>query len=239
MTALLFLQDAYQREHRCLVTAHTPEGGLVLERTIFYPTGGGQPGDSGTIHWQGGQLKVATTVKTPEGGVVLLAAAPEALPPVGAEVFQDLDWDRRYRIMQMHTALHLLSVIIPLPVTGGAVGSEKGRLDFNMADAAPEKAVLQTDLNALISRDLPVTDSWISDAQLAEKPHLIKTMSVKPPVGTGQVRLVQIGDAPLVIDLQPCGGTHVARTGEIGPLVVAKIEKKGRQNRRVTLHFKS
>ena len=239
MTALLFLQDAYQREHRCLVTAHTPEGGLVLERTIFYPTGGGQPGDSGTIHWQGGQLKVATTVKAPEGGVVLLAAAPEALPPVGAEVFQDLDWDRRYRIMQMHTALHLLSVIISLPVTGGAVGSEKGRLDFNMPDAAPEKAVLQTDLNALISRDLPVTDSWISDAQLAEKPHLIKTMSVKPPVGAGQVRLVQIGEAPSVIDLQPCGGTHVARTGEIGPLVVAKIEKKGRQNRRVTLRFKS
>ena len=239
MTELLFLQDAYQREHRCLVTAHTPEGGLVLERSIFYPTGGGQPGDSGTIHWQSGQLKVATTVKGHDGAVVLLAAEPGCLPPVGAEVFQDLDWDRRYRMMQMHTALHLLSVVIPLPVTGGAVGSEKGRLDFDMPDAPPEKAVLQSDLNALIARDLPVTDSWISEQQLLDNPQLIKTMSVKPPVGAGQVRLVQIGEEQARIDLQPCGGTHVARTGEIMPLLVAKIEKKGRQNRRVTLRFTS
>ena len=140
-------------------------------------------------------------------------------------------------MMQMHTALHLLSVVIPLPVTGGAVGSEKGRLDFDMPDAPPEKAVLQSDLNALIARDLPVTDSWISDQQLLDNPQLIKTMSVKPPVGAGQVRLVQIGEEQARIDLQPCGGTHVARTGEIMPLLVAKIEKKGRQNRRVTLRF--
>ena len=237
MTEPLFIQDSYLREHRCQVAAHTPEGGVVLERPLFYPTGGGQPGDSGRLHWDGHQIPIATTVKGQHGEIIMLAAEPSPLPPVGTEVMQDLDWDRRFRIMQMHTALHLLSVVISLPVTGGAIGSEKGRLDFDMPEAPAEKSVLQDQLNALLDRDFAITDHWISDQELAENPQLIKTMSVKPPVGAGQVRLIQIGEEPDLIDLQPCGGTHVARTGEISPLVVAKIEKKGRQNRRVTLRF--
>jgi misacylated tRNA(Ala) deacylase len=237
MTEPLFIQDSYLREHRCQVVAHTPEGGVVLERPLFYPTGGGQPGDSGRLHWDGHQIRIATTVKGQHGEIIMLAAEPSPLPPVGTEVMQDLDWDRRFRIMQMHTALHLLSVVISLPVTGGAIGSEKGRLDFDMPEAPAEKSVLQDQLNALLDRDFAITDHWISDQELAENPQLIKMMSVKPPVGAGKVRLIQIGEGPDLIDLQPCGGTHVARTGEISPLVVAKIEKKGRQNRRVTLRF--
>ena len=237
MTEPLFIQDSYLREHRCLVVAHTPEGGVVLERSIFYPTGGGQPGDSGRLHWCGHQMPIATTVKGQHGEIVMLVAEPAALPPVGTEVLQDLDWDRRFSIMQMHTALHLLSVVIPLPVTGGAIGSEKGRLDFDMPEAPVGKLVLQDRLNALLDRNLAIRDYWISDQELAVNLQLIKTMSVKPPVGNGRVRLIQIGEPPDLIDLQPCGGTHVARTGEISPLVVAKIEKKGRQNRRVTLRF--
>ena len=237
MTEPLFLQDSYLREHRCRVAAHTPEGGLVLERSIFYPTGGGQPGDSGRLHWDGQQIPIATTIKGQQGEIILLAAKATFLPPIGTEVMQDLDWDRRFRIMQMHTALHLLSVVIPLPVTGGALGSEKGRLDFDMPENPEEKWELQDQLNALIERDFAISDRWIRDQELSENPQLIKTMSVKPPVGAGQVRLVQIGEEPDLLDLQPCGGTHVARTGEISSLVVAKIEKKGRQNRRVTLRF--
>jgi misacylated tRNA(Ala) deacylase len=237
MAEPLFIQDSYLREHRCQVVAHTPEGGVVLERSLFYPTGGGQPGDSGRLHWDGHQITIATTVKGQHGEIIMLVAEPAALPPVGTEVMQDLDWDRRFRIMQMHTALHLLSVVIPLPVTGGAIGSEKGRLDFDMPEAPAEKSVLQDKLNALRDRNFAITDHWINDQELTANPQLIKTISVKPPIGVGQVRLIQIGKKPDLIDLQPCGGTHVACTGEISPLVVAKIEKKGRQNRRVTLRF--
>jgi misacylated tRNA(Ala) deacylase len=150
---------------------------------------------------------------------------------VGTPVHQVLDWDRRHRLMRMHTALHLLSVVIPLPVTGGQIGADRGRLDFDMPEPPEDIGTLNTALNALIDADLPVTESWITDAELAANPGLVKTMSVAPPVGQGRVRLVKIGD----IDLQPCGGTHVARTGEIGRVSIGKIEKKGRQNRRVSL----
>ena len=166
---------------------------------------------------------------------MLVPAEAGTLPPVGARVEQRLDWDRRHAHMKIHTALHLLSVVIPLPVTGGAISAEKGRLDFDMPDAPEDKLVIQGQLNALIERDLPVSDSWISDAELAANPGLVKTMSVKPPTGAGRVRLVQIGAAKSMIDLQPCGGTHVARTGEIGKVTIARIEKKGRQNRRVSV----
>jgi misacylated tRNA(Ala) deacylase len=150
-------------------------------------------------------------------------------------VGQRLDWDRRYGHMRIHTALHLLSVVIPLPVTGGAVGADKGRLDFDMPDAPEDKALLEGRLNALVSRDLPVSEDWITEAELDAQPDLVKTMSVQPPRGAGRVRLVRIGEGANQVDLQPCGGTHVARTGEIGKLSFGKIEKKGRQNRRVTI----
>ncbi len=235
MTMPLFLEETYLREVTGTVTAHTPEGGIILDQTIFYATGGGQPGDSGALAWDSGTLQIATAVKAEKGAIALVPAEPSALPTVGTEVIQSLDWDRRHRHMRVHTALHLLSVVIPLPVTGGSVGPDKGRLDFDMPEAPEDKQALEDALNALIEEDLPVSAKWISDEGLKANPGLVKTMSVKPPMGSGKVRLIQIGQGEAQVDLQPCGGTHVARTGEIGRIRLGKIEKKGRQNRRVNL----
>lgn len=235
MTEILFLDEPYRKSATATVIGHTDEGGLILDRTIFYARGGGQPGDSGVLDWDGGRIPVATAVKGQEGAIILVPAEPASLPPVGAEVNQKLDWDRRLGHMRIHTALHLLSVVIPLPVTGGAIAADKGRLDFDMPEAPEDKAILEGQLNALITRDLPVTQTWITDAELSANPGLIKTMSVQPPMGAGHVRLVRIGEGDKQVDLQPCGGTHVSRTGEIGKVTIGKIEKKGRQNRRVTI----
>ncbi|MCE8507039.1 alanyl-tRNA editing protein [Ruegeria pomeroyi] len=236
-TEPLFMQDAYRREAPARVTGLTEEGGLILDRSVFYATGGGQPGDSGWIRWDGGKMAVETTIKAGEGAIALIPAAGAMPPPVGAEVSQHLDWDRRHAHMRVHTALHLLSVVIPLEVSGGAIAADKGRLDFNMPEAPEDKAALEQALQALIDRDLPVTEDWITDAELDANPALVKTMSVSPPRGSGRVRLVRIGQGEGQVDLQPCGGTHVARTGEIGRIRLGKIEKKGRQNRRVYLHL--
>ena len=235
MTDPLYRTDAYARSVAARIVAHTPEGGLIAEPALFYPQGGGQPGDSGWIDWAGGRVPVATTVKGDGGASVMLAAEPVPVPPVGAEVTLRLDWDRRHRHMRVHTALHLLSVVIPLPVTGGQIAADKGRLDFDMPESPSDVAAVQAALDALIARDLPVTDDWITDAELEANPGLVKTMSVKPPTGQGRVRLVRIGQGADQIDLQPCGGTHVARTAEIGHVTIGKIEKKGRINRRVTI----
>ncbi|TCL09513.1 Ala-tRNA(Pro) hydrolase [Shimia isoporae] len=239
MTELLFREDAYLKETDAAVVGHTAEGGVILDQTVFYATGGGQPGDSGILAWGDQSLEIATTVKTPEGEIVLVPAEPQALPPVGQLVVQRLDWGRRYGHMRIHTALHLLSVVVPLPVTGGSISAEKGRLDFDMPEAPEDKEALAEALNALIARDLPVGEQWITDAELEANPGLVKTMSVQPPVGAGHVRLVRIGEGEDQIDLQPCGGTHVASTAEIGPVRLGKIEKKGKQNRRVYLHLDS
>lgn len=235
ITDPLFRADAYLREADSTVLAHTPEGGIVVDRSVFYATGGGQPGDSGRIDWDGGRMEIATAVKVEGGGIALVPAEASAMPPVGAALRQRLDWDRRHRLMRVHTALHLLSVVIPLPVTGGQIGTDKGRLDFDMPEVPGDVPALEAALNALISRDLAVTDEWITDAELLANPGLVKTMSVMPPIGQGRVRLVRIGDAAGLVDLQPCGGTHVARTAEIGRVEIGKIEKKGKQNRRVSL----
>lgn len=235
MTAPLFRDDAYLREAEAVVLAHTPEGGIVVDRSVFYATGGGQPGDSGLILWEGKRMAIATAVKVEGGGIALVPAEPMAMPAVGTTIQQRLDWDRRYRHMRVHTALHLLSVVIPLPVTGGQIGAEKGRLDFDMPEPPADVATLETALNALIARDLAVTDQWITDEELLANPGLVKTMSVMPPMGQGRVRLVRIGDAAGQVDLQPCGGTHVSRTAEIGRVEIGKIENKGRQNRRVNI----
>ncbi|MDV7144443.1 alanyl-tRNA editing protein [Tropicimonas sp. TH_r6] len=237
MTEVLFRENAYTREAEGTVLAHTPEGGIVLDGSIFYAQGGGQPGDNGALYWDGQTLKIATTVKGEGDAIVLVPAEPAPLPPVGTELRQALDWERRYRHMRVHTALHLLSVVIPLPVTGGSIGAEKGRLDFNMPETLADKEAVQATLQDLIDRDLAVTERWISDAELAANPGLVKTMSVKPPMGQGRVRLVRIGSETEQIDLQPCGGTHVATTGEIGRIRIGKVEKKGAQNRRVNLHL--
>ncbi|MBD3679404.1 MAG: alanyl-tRNA editing protein [Rhodobacteraceae bacterium] len=234
MTRPLFREDAYLREAPATITAVT-EAGLVPDASIFYAQGGGQPGDTGWLDWEGGTVEIANAVKGEGDAIILVPAEGAALPPVGATVTQRLDWDRRYRHMRVHTALHLLSVVIPLPVTGGAITAEKGRLDFDMPEAPEDKEAVQAALQEIISRDLPVTETWITDAELEANPGLVKTMSVKPPMGQGRVRLVRIGEGEDQVDLQPCGGTHVARTGEIGEVRLGKIEKKGRQNRRVSL----
>ena len=239
MTEPLFMTDPYRKSVTARVIALTEEGGIVLDRTIFYPRSGGQPGDSGTLDLGDQRIAIATAVKGEGGAIVLVPAEAVTLPPLGAEVEQRLDWERRYGHMRIHTALHLLSVVLPFPVTGGAIAHDKGRLDFDMPEMpdADERAILEGRLNALVTRDLVVSEEWITEAELDAQPGLVKTMSVQPPRGTGRIRLVRIGDGAWQVDLQPCGGTHVARTAEIGKLTIAKIEKKGRQNRRVAIEF--
>lgn len=236
MTEFLFRDDAYLRSAEARIVAITPEGGIVLDRTPFYATSGGQPGDSGTLTDSANRLLTLSTAIHPNGdktAIVHVPADGQALPAVGETVRVEIDWARRYRLMRMHTALHLLSVVFPFPVTGGQIGEDKGRLDFDMPDVPEDLDGLERRLNDMVAADHAVSTEWITDAEMAAKPDLIKTMKVKPPMGQGRVRLVRIGD----VDLQPCGGTHVARTGEIGRLALGKIEKKGKQNRRVSLLF--
>ncbi len=235
MTDLLFRKDPYQREAAAQVTGLTEEGGILCDASLFYPTGGGQPGDSGKLVWEGGEIAIATAVKGPGDAVVLVPAESRDLPPEGAAVTQILDWERRQAHMRVHTALHLLSVVIPLPVTGGQIGAGKGRLDFLMPEPPEDKGAVEAALNALVARDLPVSETWIEEAELDVNPGLVKTMSVQPPRGAGRIRLVRIGEGADQVDLQPCGGTHVARTGEIGAVRLGKIENKGKQNRRVQI----
>ncbi|MBC7736297.1 MAG: alanyl-tRNA editing protein, partial [Candidatus Saccharibacteria bacterium] len=166
MTALLFRDDAYMSDCAAVVTGHTPEGGIITDRTVFYPTGGGQPGDSGRITWTGGAMIIATAVKVEGGGVALVPAEPRPMPPVGTAVQMTLDWTRRHRHMRVHTGLHLLSVAIPLPVTGGQIGMDRGRLDFDMPDPPGDLTMIEAAINRLIDRDLPVTEEWITDAEL-------------------------------------------------------------------------
>lgn len=231
----LYLEDAYLREAPAVVEELTEEGGIVVDAPLFYPTGGGQPGDCGTLTWAGGAIEVATAIKGADETVILVPAEPAALPEEGTAVMQQIAWPRRHRLMRMHTALHLLSVVLPLPVTGGQVGEQKSRLDFAMPEPPEDKAALEAALNDLVARDLWVSTQWVSEVELDAAPELVKTMSVAPPRGAGRVRLVRIGTQDMQVDLQPCGGTHVARTGEIGRVEIGKIENKGKANRRVHL----
>lgn len=237
MTKPLFRDDAYLRDATGVVTAITDEGGIVVDRSVFYPTSGGQPGDSGVLRWDGGKIEIATAVKGQGDDIVLVPAEPAALPAIGQQVEQTIAWDRRHRLMRVHTALHLLSVVIPLPVSGGSIAVDKGRLDFDMPDAPENKAELEDTLNKLIACNFAVTEEWITDAELDANPELVKTMSVQPPRGSGHIRLVRIGAGENTADLQPCGGTHVANTSEIGAVRLGKVEKKGKQNRRVYMHL--
>lgn len=231
MTEPLFRADAYLREAEATVLSAEPRG-VVLDRTVFYPQGGGQPGDSGVLVLADGRaLAIANALYDADRKTILhVPADGAALPAPGERVVARIDWERRFRRMRAHTALHLLSVVLPYPVTGGSVGDAEGRLDFD-CETILDKAEVEAKLNALIARDAPVSQRWIADAELDANPALVKTMSVKPPMGTGRVRLVEIEG----LDLQPCGGTHVGRTGEIGCAVVTQIEKKGRLNRRVRI----
>jgi misacylated tRNA(Ala) deacylase len=237
MTQLLFREDAYRREATATVVGHTAEGGVVLDASLFYPTGGGQPGDSGMLVWDKQHLTIATTIKGEKDQVVMVPAEPKALPEVGTIVTQQLDWERRHKHMRVHTALHLLSVAVPYGVTGGSISTSHGRLDFDMPDAPDDRDAIEMALNTFVDMDVVVSEDWIDEAVLDATPELVKTMSVQPPRGTGRVRLVRIGSGSDQIDLQPCGGTHIARTGEIGALRLGKIEKKGRMNRRIYVHL--
>jgi len=227
MVEELFRQDAYLKEADATVTA-LEERGVRLDRSIFYPTGGGQPGDTGTLHWDGGEARIVDAIKA-DGGDVLHVLAPDASrPETGARVRTALDWGRRHLHMRMHTALHVMSAVIKGNVTGGQVGADKSRLDFNLESEVPTKEWVTEEINKLIALDRAVTPQWVTDEELTARPELVKTMSVRPPMGDGRVRLLSIEG----IDLQACGGTHVARTSEIGRVECIKIENKGKMNRR-------
>jgi misacylated tRNA(Ala) deacylase len=237
MTEALYLDNPYLELAEATVTAVGTDGGLWVDRSIFYPQGGGQPGDTGSIEWGTGFVSnIRNAVYSPDrSSIILVPEDGHELPQLGQTILQRVDWARRHALMRMHTAMHLLSVVLPYPVTGGQVGVEEGRLDFDLPDGETVEKVSATEaLNALISADHAVTTEWITDEELAANPALVKTMKVKPPTGAGRVRLVRIGAD---IDLQPCGGTHVRSTGEIGEVHITKIENKGRINRRVRLRF--
>ncbi|MBB3065514.1 alanyl-tRNA editing protein [Limibacillus halophilus] len=232
MTAL-FREDSYLKECTATVIAAGPDG-VSLDQTVFYPTGGGQPGDSGVLVLADGtQIRVVEARKGAGPDDVLhILEEGSLLPKPGDAIIARIDWDRRYRHMRMHSCLHVLCSLIDGDVTGGQVGDGKGRLDFNLAEA-PDKEVLSEALNRVIAEDHMISPRWISDQELASSPDLVRTMSVAPPTGFGSVRLLEIEG----VDLQACGGTHVARTAEIGKVVVRKIENKGKQNRRINLAF--
>lgn len=238
MTEQLYRQDAYLGEAPATVVAINDRGGIVLDRTVFYASAGGQPGDRGELRFASGACPIATTVYDADK-TTIVHVAPEgaAKPAVGDAVTAVLDWEQRHKYMRMHTALHLLASLVKFPVTGGQIGAEDGRLDFDISDMAGiDKETLTAKINDLVAANHAVSERWITDEELDANPGLVRTLSVKPPRGTGRVRLVAIGEGGSV-DLQPCGGTHVRATGEIGRVVVAKIESKGKINRRIRLAF--
>lgn len=233
MTEELFREDGYLKQCSAVVT-ETVENGFVVDRTVFYPMGGGQPGDTGSFS-VAGQLRgeiVDCFVDRDTGKHLHIVSADAKIPTIGDTVELEINWDRRHRLMRIHSCLHMLCAAIPEPVTGGSIRDGSGRLDFDMPEP-PDKLAIEEKLNALIEKDAPMRMQWISDTELDAQPDLVRTMSVQPPRGSGRVRLVDFDG----IDLQPCGGTHVARTGEIGPIHVVSIKKKGKQNRRITVEF--
>jgi len=239
MTEKLFLEDSYQTDFEATVLS-ADENGIVLDKTLFYATSGGQPGDTGAlkVRESNDNLLIKTTYKSEDGSDVChMPGDGLTMPKVGDVVSGSIDWETRHKHMRMHTCMHLLCASVEGDVTGGSIGAEKSRLDFNIPGDAVNKEDLTEKLNKLIEEDHPVKSFWITEEELAEKPHLVRTMSVKPPSAAGRVRLIQIGSDDHMIDLQPCGGTHVKSTGEIGRVLVKKIENKGRQNRRINIVF--
>ena len=234
-TDCLFREDSYMKECDAKVAAIRPDGSIVLDRTVFYAASGGQPADRGALTAKSGEtIALANVIFTDQSKTEIahVPAPGAALPVVVGDTLQAaIDWNVRHARMRMHTALHLLSAILPYPVTGGSVGEAESRLDFDIPEAGLDKDAITAKLAEMIAANAAVTSRWISDAELEANPALIKTMSVKPPMGTGQVRLIEIAG----LDLQPCGGTHVRSTGEIGAVRVTQIEKKGKLNRRVRI----
>jgi misacylated tRNA(Ala) deacylase len=231
-TVLLFQQDAYLRS--CTATViESGESGVVLDRTVFYPLGGGQPGDSGVLRAADGREWRVTDARKGEGGRVLHLVEPSTSPPApGTTVEARIDWERRHAHMRMHTCLHLLGSVLRFGVTGGQIAADKGRLDFDTQEEIDRDA-LTAAVNVLVAANHAVRTLWITDDELDRQPELVRTLSVQPPRGAGRIRLLDIGG----VDLQPCGGTHVAATGEIGRVAVTKVENKGRRNKRVYVAF--
>jgi misacylated tRNA(Ala) deacylase len=230
-TELLFRDDAYLREAPAQVLAAGADG-IVLDRTVFYPQGGGQMGDTGVlVRASGERILIAGTRKGDDGAVVHVPASGAALPAAGEAVTAAIDWERRHRLMRLHTALHVLSCVVIAPVTGGNIAPDKARLDFDIDMSALDAARIERETNALVARAVDTETVWITDEELDARPELVKTMSVKPPRGAGRVRLLRIPG----IDLQPCGGTHVRNIGEIGAIRVLRIKNEGRRNRRVEI----
>lgn len=237
-TEALFRDDAYLKAAEAEVVALNDRGGIILDRTIFYATSGGQPGDTGSFERaDGSAIAIAATVtgETKEE-IIHLPEEGHALPAVGEKLRLAIDWPRRHLLMRMHTACHLLSVVCPFPITGAAVAVDDSRVDFDLPDIGYAKEEVTARLMDLVRADHPVFIRWISDEEFAANPGLVKSKNVRPPSGTGRIRLVCIGENAAV-DSQPCGGTHVARTGEVGEIHIGKIEKKGRENRRFRIRF--
>lgn len=237
-TQALFRDDAYLKTTQAKVVAINERGGIVLDRTVFYATSGGQPGDTGYLQRaDGSRIAVAATVTgETKDEIIHVPATGQAVPAVGEELRLDIDWERRHLLMRMHAACHLLTVVCPYPITGAAVAEDDSRVDFDMPDQLPGKEEVTARLMELVRADHPIFTHTISDEELAARPTLVKSKHVRPPTGNGRIRLVMIGKDGSV-DSQPCGGTHVASTGEIGEIHIGKIEKKGRENRRFRIRF--
>ncbi len=237
-TEAVFRDDAYLAETSAAVVAVNERGGIVLDRTIFYATSGGQPGDTGFLaRPDGSRIEIAATITgETKDEIIHVPAAGQAVPEIGEQLAIAIDWPRRHLLMRMHTACHLLTVVCPFPITGASVNGEDSRVDFDLPDVAYTKEEVTARLMELIAADHPVFTRLITDADLAANPGLVKSKNVRPPTGTGKIRLVCIGDNAS-IDSQPCGGTHVKSTGEIGEIHIGKIEKKGRENRRFRIRF--
>ncbi|MHC1548842.1 alanyl-tRNA editing protein [Phyllobacterium sp. K27] len=237
-TTILFRDDSYLKETNATVIAVNERGGILTDHTNFYATSGGQPGDTGLfVRSDGSAIIIAATVTGETKEEVIHVPAPEQpVPSIGEKLLLRIDWDRRYKLMRMHAACHLLSVVCPFPITGAAVSEDDSRVDFDLPDAGVTKEDVTAKLMDLVNANHPIFTRWITDEELAANPGLIKSKNVRPPTGTGRIRLVCIGENAS-IDSQPCGGTHVATTGEIGQIHIGKIEKKGKENRRFRIRF--
>ncbi|MBO0661400.1 alanyl-tRNA editing protein [Jiella sp. MQZ9-1] len=238
MTEALFRDDAYLSTVEATVTGLRDDGGIVLDRTVFYATSGGQPGDTGHFERADGTLiKIdATITGETKADIVHLPEAGQPAPAIGETLVLHIDWKRRYKLMRMHTACHILSVVLPYPITGAAVGEDESRVDFDLSEASADKTELTDKMMAIVTANHPIFTRWITDAELDANPGLVKSANVKPPRGLGRIRLVCIGEDGAV-DTQPCGGTHVSETQEVGDIHIGKIEKKGKENRRFRIRF--
>ncbi|MBE0691483.1 MAG: alanyl-tRNA editing protein [Aquamicrobium sp.] len=236
-TEALFRDNAYLKTAEAKVVAVDGRG-ILLDRTVFYATSGGQPGDTGfLVRADGSRIAISGTVTgETKDEIVHQPAEGNALPEIGETVTAEIDWERRLKLMRMHAACHLLTVVCPYPITGASVGEEESRVDFDIPDAGVTREGVSGKLMELVRADHPIFAKWITDEELAANPSLVKSKNVRPPVGSGRIRLVCIGDDGAV-DTQPCGGTHVASTADIGEIHIGKIEKKGRENRRFRIRF--